>query len=189
METYIYLVRHAESPYTEGNERTRGLTTKGYSDLATVTEILQSEEIDVIVSSPYTRAVLTVEPIAKILGLEIKIFEDLREHHFCSEDYNLSDDDLSVSIERLLSDQYFSLPGGESNKQLLARSLPVFMKMLDQFKGKRVVIGTHGIIMTALMGYYDSQFDYEFFKQTTKPDIYKMTFREEQLIQVVRLWR
>jgi len=57
METYIYLVRHAESPYTEGNERTRGLTTKGYSDLATVTEILQSEEIDVIVSSLYSCSV------------------------------------------------------------------------------------------------------------------------------------
>jgi len=33
MMTTIYMVRHAESPYTEGTERTRGLTTKGKSDV------------------------------------------------------------------------------------------------------------------------------------------------------------
>lgn len=68
METIVYMVRHAESPYSEGTERTRGLTVKGYSDLEKVLEILSSEGIDVIISSPYARAILTVEPIAQKLG-------------------------------------------------------------------------------------------------------------------------
>lgn len=189
METYIYMARHAESPYSEGTERTRGLTPKGISDLSKVTEILQSEKIDVIISSPYARAVLTVEPIAKLLGHEIKIYEDLRERHFCSDDYILSDSDFSASIVRMFSDQGFSLPGGESNKDLLSRALPIFLELLVKYEGKRVLIGTHGNIMTVLMGYFNDQYDYKFSIQTTKPDIYKMIFRGDQLIKVERLWR
>ncbi|MDF2653244.1 MAG: histidine phosphatase family protein [Paenibacillus sp.] len=33
MKTIIYMVRHGESPYNEGNERTRGLTPKGKIDI------------------------------------------------------------------------------------------------------------------------------------------------------------
>ncbi len=32
MKTFIYMVRHGESPKTEENERTRGLTEKGKLD-------------------------------------------------------------------------------------------------------------------------------------------------------------
>ena len=32
MNTYIYMVRHGESPKLEGDERTRGLTEKGILD-------------------------------------------------------------------------------------------------------------------------------------------------------------
>ena len=32
MNIVIYMVRHAESPYTEGNERTCGRTAKGKAD-------------------------------------------------------------------------------------------------------------------------------------------------------------
>ncbi len=60
METFIYMVRHGESPQTEGNERTRGLTDKGRSDAYRITELLKAEGIEVFVSSPYKRAILTI---------------------------------------------------------------------------------------------------------------------------------
>ncbi|MGN7456018.1 histidine phosphatase family protein [Paenibacillus pasadenensis] len=87
MNTIIYMVRHAESSYSEGNERTRGLTSKGSLDAETITSMLRGEGIDRIISSPYARAVLTLEGLAKELGVEIKTDEDLRERHF-SDDVN-----------------------------------------------------------------------------------------------------
>ncbi|EJS58643.1 hypothetical protein ICG_01849 [Bacillus cereus BAG1X1-3] len=42
MNTYIYMVRHGESPKLEGNERTRGLTEKGILDAQRVTEIIRN---------------------------------------------------------------------------------------------------------------------------------------------------
>ncbi len=35
MKTSIYMVRHAESPYDEGDERTRGLTVQGKEEAGT----------------------------------------------------------------------------------------------------------------------------------------------------------
>lgn len=57
MKTIIYMVRHAESPYTEGNERTRGLTLEGKMNAEKITEILKDEGINIIISSPYARAI------------------------------------------------------------------------------------------------------------------------------------
>lgn len=46
MITYIYMVRHSESPKAEGTERTRGLTEKGKMDSERISKTLQEEEID-----------------------------------------------------------------------------------------------------------------------------------------------
>lgn len=82
MKTYVYMVRHGESPKTENNERTRGLTDKGWSDAKRITEILKNEGINVFVSSPYRRAVLTIEELAECYDKEILLFEELRELEF-----------------------------------------------------------------------------------------------------------
>ncbi|PFT30390.1 hypothetical protein COK71_22175 [Bacillus cereus] len=60
MKTFIYMVRHGDSPKF-GKEETRGLTEKGKSDVQRITDALQGEEIDVVISSPYNRSILTVQ--------------------------------------------------------------------------------------------------------------------------------
>jgi 2,3-bisphosphoglycerate-dependent phosphoglycerate mutase len=82
MRTFIYMVRHGESTKTEGNERTRGLTDKGRSDAHIITELLKDEGIDTFVSSPYSRAILTIEEFSQSLGKEILVIEDLRESFY-----------------------------------------------------------------------------------------------------------
>ncbi len=74
MSTYIYMVRHGESPKLEGNERTRGLTEKGSLDAHRVTDILKTEGIDTFISSPYKRAVLTIEKAADFYEKEIVVY-------------------------------------------------------------------------------------------------------------------
>ena len=38
--------------------------------------------------------------------------------------------------------------------------------------------------MTLMMNYFDEKYDFEFLMNTSKPDIYKMEFNEEQLMNV-----
>lgn len=43
--------------------------------------------------------------------------------------------------------------------------------------------------MTLMMNYFDNQYGLEFLMNTSKPDIYKLEFKEEQFMNVERLWR
>lgn len=184
MNTIIYMVRHAESPYNEGTERTRGLTTKGKGDVEKVTKILNEEGIDVIISSPYSRAILSLEGLAQNLGLEITTFEDLRERYFAEE---IIDDLMSVIREKFYDFNY-SLPGGESNSDCQNRSILVINSILNEHAGKKIAIGTHGLVMTLMMNYFDSNYGLDFLNQLKKPDIYKLSFEDRELKEVIRLW-
>lgn len=42
--------------------------------------------------------------------------------------------------------------------------------------------------MTIIMNYYDPRYDFAFWKKTTKPDIYKLSFENDTLTDVERLW-
>ncbi|USK42252.1 histidine phosphatase family protein [Cytobacillus oceanisediminis] len=187
MSTFVYMVRHGESP-KEGNERTRGLTEKGYLDAQRVTDILKDEEIDAVVSSPYIRSLLTVEKLAQLIGQEVIVFEGLKERIFSSNDNRVSDIELLPLLEKSFSESNFSLKGGESNAGCQRRAIKVLKELLDTFRDKKVVIGTHGAVMTLMMGYFDSTYDLNFLHSTTKPDIYRMEFIEKELVNVQRLW-
>lgn len=188
MKTIIYMVRHAESPYSKGSERTRGLTREGMLNANKVTKILMDEGIDMIISSPYARAVLTVEGLAKQLNLDIEIFEDLRERHFIGDDVIISDKQFMTAFIDKFDDHEFALPGGESNRDCQNRAVEVLKNIIEGNKGKKIVIGTHGNVMIMMINYFDSSYGYDFLDQTTKPDIYKMVFEGLELIEVSRLW-
>lgn len=187
MKTIIYMVRHAESPYTEGNERTRGLTLKGKRDAEAVTEILKDEGINRIVSSPYARAILTLEGLAQALDVEMKIIEDLRERHFS--DNIITDEEFMPGLKRMFDDPDYAWPGGESNNVCQNRSVVALKNILEEYRGKRIAIGTHGNVMTLMMNDFDTAYGWDFLCQTTKPDIYKMQFNGLELEEVTRLWK
>ena len=184
MKTTIYMVRHAESPYDEGDERTRGLTEKGKRDAEKVTKLLFGEGIDMVISSPYSRAVLSVEGLAQHLNVEVKTFENLRERHFSSEHIH----DLMYEIRENFYNFKYALPGGESNADCQKRAIVTLKAILKEHKGKNMVIGTHGLVMTLMMNYFDSTYGLEFLDQLKKPDIYKMEFEDQELKEVSRMW-
>lgn len=187
MGTYIYMVRHGESPKKEGTERTRGLTEKGKLDAEHMKNMLQKESIDVFVSSPYQRAILTIRGLATDMGKEVFVYEDLKERVFNRQNTSLSDNELYPLLKSSFSNSNYTLPGAESNKVCQKRAVKVLKYLVKTYEGKNIVIGTHGVVMTLMMGYYDNQFDLDFLLNTTKPDIYRMEFQGNKLMQVQRL--
>lgn len=86
--TTIYFVRHAHSTYTK-EERERPLSEKGYLDAENVTRLLKDKHIEVVISSPYKRAIQTVQGIAHTYKLSIQTEEDLRERLLSTEPYQI----------------------------------------------------------------------------------------------------
>ena len=188
MNSIIYLVRHGESPKTDENERMRGLTDKGVADAINITEILKEENIDIVISSPYARSKMTIQGLASFLEKDIVEYEDLKECVFSGNNRTFPDEEVYPLIEKMFNNREFSNELAESFNQCQTRAMNIFMPLLEEQRGKKVAIGTHGFIMTAIMNYFDRRYDFEFLKKTTKPDIYKLEFKGKQLCKVDRLW-
>ncbi|MFD1772470.1 histidine phosphatase family protein [Paenibacillus rhizophilus] len=73
------MLRHAESPFFAGMEQSRGLSEKGKLDAGKVKDVLMNEHIDILISSPYERVILTIKDLAIELNMDIRLEEDLRE--------------------------------------------------------------------------------------------------------------
>lgn len=187
MITNIYMVRHAESPFVDGQERIRGLSVEGEEDAGEVAKLMLLEEVDVIVSSPFARSIKTIEEIATTRNLEIKLIEELRER-MIKGNYKLSWEEVEPAIEKSFSNKDYCLPGGETTRQAQERAIPIIKQLLKEHTGKNIVIGTHGNIMTIMLNYFDEQFGYDFWASTSKPDIYKLVFSGSELIEVKRKW-
>ncbi|PGS53926.1 histidine phosphatase family protein [Bacillus sp. AFS041924] len=183
MITNLYLVRHAHSTYTP-DELGRPLSNKGYTDAKTVAEILLKEKIDYVVSSPYKRAIQTVEELAKSLNKEIKLDENFKERLLSSEPV----EDFEFVISEVWKDFNRSWNDGESNNMAQKRGIEATKNLLKNYCGKNIVIGTHGNIMVLIMNFFDQKYDYDFWNELAMPDIYKLTFDGETLIEVNRIW-
>lgn len=185
--TALYFVRHAESEYMEGQERERGLTEQGKRDAATVAGLLHREQVQLFYSSPYRRAVDTIQGLAEVSGGIVVTEENLRERTMSGSE--VRHENFREAKQRLYLDPTFSYPGGESGEEAVSRAMAVVQRILDRHPGQKVVIGIHGDIMTLILGYYDPSYGYDFWANTTMPDIYKLEFdRESRLVQVTRLW-
>lgn len=122
------------------------------SDAFQITELLREEGIEVFVSSPYQRAILTIQELAQCSGQEVLIFEDLKERIFSSEDNRMPDDELLPLLDKSFSDPNFALTGGESNAVCQNRSITVLKELLKIYRGRKVALGTHGAVMTLRIG-------------------------------------
>ncbi|WIG43498.1 histidine phosphatase family protein [Bacillus toyonensis] len=180
--TTIYFVRHAHSTYTK-EERERPLSEKGHCDAENVTRLLKDGHIDVVISSPYKRAIQTVQGIANTYNVSIQIEEDLRERLLSSEPV----EDFNDAIENVWEDWTFAYEGGESNDVAQKRAILCMQNILEKYKGKNIVIGTHGNIMVLLMNYFDSKYDFQFWKTILMPDVYKLTFDNNRFISAERI--
>ncbi|PHG65109.1 histidine phosphatase family protein [Bacillus wiedmannii] len=169
--TTIYFVRHAHSTYTK-EERERPLSEKGHCDAENVTRLLKDKHIDVVISSPYKRAMQTVQGIANTYNLSIQLEEDLRERLLSKEPVQ----DFNDALQKVWEDWTFAYEGGESNDVAQRRAVICMQSILKKYKGKNIVIGTHGNIMVLLMNYFDSKYDFQFWKTLHMSDVYKLTF-------------
>lgn len=184
VESLLYFIRHAQSVYVEGKERTRGLSEQGINDAYKIRDLLRAEDIDIFVSSPYERAIGTIRLLASEQGRKIHREEDLRER-------KMGDFTPATFLEakcHLFEDFNKSFPNGESSKVAQRRAIAVIKSYMAKNQGKKIGIGTHGDIMTLMLNDYDKQYGYSFWKSTTMPDIYKVRLAGNEIIEVMRMW-
>ena len=159
--TTIYFVRHAKPNYQNHNDRLRELTEKGLEDSRSVTAFLSDKKIDLILSSPYRRAIDTIKNFADKNEMPILIVDDFRERKVDTAWI----DDFESFCKSQWEDFNFKLPGGESLKEVQSRNIRALKKILQKYKGKNIVIGTHGTSLSTIIHYFNHSFGYENFQE------------------------
>jgi len=175
--TTIYFVRHAQpergadSPYTDA---TYPLTAKGMADRNLVTAFLQDKNIDVVLSSPFKRAVDTVGQFAEQKGLQIEIIDDFRERAIT--DKWLPIEDFKVFARRQWDDVDYKLPQGESFVEVYDRNLAALENVLEKYHGKNIVVGAHGMALSTLLRHFDAGYGYDEHMYMPMPYVAKLVF-------------
>lgn len=183
-KTLVYLVRHAQSTYTP-DEVGRPLTEKGLRESKLVASALEYEQLDAVFSSPYRRAIQTVEPLAEQMGKTIERIEDLRERLLAAGDV-----DFDEAALKTWKDFEFSYPGGESNKEAQARGVEALRQVVQSNPGKRLAIGTHGTLMGLMLNHYNpDEYNYNFWRKLDMPDIYLLVFEGSNYQWSTQIWK
>lgn len=155
--TTIYLIRHSKI-FKVNNELNRDnlqIKNEKYS-LSIEGELLAQNKmsnpifnnIDVLYSSNYVRAIQTAKYLAEKLNLEINIISDLGERKFGVSSW----DELPEKFERKqFLDENYKIGDGESQNEVRVRMLSAITKMLDENKDKNIAIVSHGTAISYLL--------------------------------------
>lgn len=183
--TSIYFVRHAEPDYTNHNDMERPLTQKGKEDREKVTHFLHDKNIDIVLSSPYKRAVDTVKEFADSCGHLIITVEGFRERKVDSgwiEDFN--------KFTKMQWDDFdYKLSDGECLREVQKRNIDALMQVLRDHRDNNIVIGSHGTALSTMINYFDPTYGYDDFQsiRSLMPWVVRFSFEGDKLIDIEKI--
>ena len=150
----LLLARHGQTEWHGDNRyvsRTDlGLTETGYDQARALARRAEHERVDLVLSSPLTRALLTAKPAATARDLEPETDERLRELDFGGwEGRTLSEirDEDPDSVRRFEESAEHGFPGGEPLQEGADRVLEVFADLSRSHAGRTVLVVAHNTLL------------------------------------------
>ena len=184
MKTTIYLIRHSirlNNDYIQQYNTCQNKTIRNEKIILNVegeerARILSNEKelqnLDVIFASNCVRTLQTAKYILEKQNLKVNIDERFDERRVgIPNDKTVPDWRI-----RQYTDENYKTEGGESQKEVRERFTQAFMEVLNNNKGKRIAIFTHGYAMTFFIMKW-CKFDYV--KDT---DNLKFTFKDKEIL-------
>ena len=157
MKTELVVVRHGETVWNREARiqgyRDSALTATGIDQAQALAVRLADESFSALLSSDLGRAEHTARLIGARSGHAVLVKPALRERNYGVLEGLTRDEFLighAEAAERHNSrDADYVIPGGESQRQFLARIVASFDALADEFAGQRIVVVSHGGVLTA----------------------------------------
>ena len=157
----IYLIRHGEPDYSQQNTKIyqgygvnlSPLSTKGIEQIKETSNDIRLKNVDIILSSPYTRALQTAAILSKTLNVDIAVETDLHEW-IANKDYIYEVDKGAIDAYREYTENKGEYPldtekSWETASLIRSRVMPV----LEKYKHlDKVIVACHGTLIQALTG-------------------------------------
>ena len=175
-------MRHAEPNFKNHNDRLRELSEKGLADRKLVTEYMLARHIDIVLSSPFKRAVDTISDFADTYGYEIIKIEDFRERNVGSAWL----DNFREFSKRQWEDFDYKSSDGEALYEVQERNINALMEVLTRYADKNIIIGSHGTALSTIINYFCKDYGFKEFENinTLMPMIVRFDFNGKECIKI-----
>ena len=202
MITTIYLVKHADELKENGIKNTNEsaqvmnekyiLSVKGEEQSKRMSENPELDNIDVLWSSSYVRAKATAKYIAYRNNIELNIDSNLNERKLGNlEDVSnwMKNKTIGV-VQAYLQDKNWKAREGESCEEATKRVTFFLQKILKQNMGKRIVLVSHGALISFLLTNWctlnkDTKLVFnDKVIEIKEPSITKLTFDNQKLLNI-----
>lgn len=201
MITTIYLMRHS-IPFKEHRGTTNTnetiLIENEKSPLSIAGEKLAEEKssqeefknLDIVYSSNYVRAMATAKYFASANNLKVNIDEVFNERIHGVDSWSNLPQEFEL---KQFNDENFKVGYGESQKEVQTRMFNGLMKVLNENKGKRIVIISHSTAIAFLLKkwcevFYDKEYTFNnkvFFNGKWEHlQSFKLEFKDNELINI-----
>jgi 2,3-bisphosphoglycerate-dependent phosphoglycerate mutase len=177
MHTDVVLIRHALSlpPTADGpDDLTRPLAPDGLRQALELVETLIEPRPVAVWSSPYRRAIQTVQPTAQALGIPVHTRWELREW----DDGLPYTDDWEPHYVQSWADPSYARPKGESLDQLTARAVHAVRALAHENHARVVLAASHGTFISRALTGFGMPMDQTFWQRMPMPAVYRLRFAD-----------
>lgn len=175
----IYVVRHCEA---EGQQIDAPLTEKGHKQALELSDFFANLKIERIITSPYKRAIDSIQPFAHDSQLEITHDNRLSERILSNQ--NL--EDWFEKLQLTFQDMELKFEGGESSREAMTRILQVVEEAFQR-ENNHIVIVTHGNLLSLLLKHCHENFGFDDWQRLSNPDIFLLE-NINNTITYKRIW-
>lgn len=175
MKKTIYLLRHCEAT---GQEPDAKLTEKGKEQAKEIACFFENQPIKHIISSPFARAIQSIEPTANILRLQLQIDNRLMERRLVSQTTTGWLKRIAASIK----EKEIKMATGESSQDITTSLFEVLESANDG-----TVISTHGNMIGLILNQIDGLSGFKEWIELSHPDVYKLIVEKEEYC-AKRIW-
>lgn len=162
MDKTLYLVRHCQAT---GKEPHAELTEEGKGQAKQLMRFFEKRKINRIISSPFTRAIQSIEPTAASQGLLVEMDDRLAEHRLLSENAG----DWLKRLKESVCEMDVKLAEGTSSKKVIKEGLGVIESAADGS-----VLSTHGNIVGLLLVQMHGIYGLKEWGGLSYPDVYEV---------------
>lgn len=155
--TTIYLIRHSKpmkvnNTFNKDNLQLQNekssLSIEGENIAREKLNNKEFDNIDILFSSNYVRAIQTAKYLSARNNIEINIISDLGERKFGINSWN----ELPENFERKqFLDENYKIGNGESQKEVRDRMYSTIIKILEENSNKRIAIVSHATAISYLL--------------------------------------
>ena len=182
-EKKLYLIRHGKASM-EGLDRERVLDADGVIQATSLCRKIRNQFKDKrlrLISSPFRRAVQTIEKLSEDFQADIEKNSSLEEIKI-GKDENITKHQI---IEKMWSDENFKVSNGSSQLEHVNQIKSELNKILKDFYENEynLILVSHGNSIGIILKYFLNQkFTFDDWKNISMPDMYSVSFDENNKV-------